>query len=89
MSFAPTKLYCDSYFPNTSTSLTMGNGHTAFSGLSDMTYTWVVDTSDNLTLNGQASGPSPAIQPITIKANGDVLIPSLDVLAPPLILPVS
>ena len=79
MSFVPTKLYCDSYFPNTETSLTMGNGHTQFAGLSDMTYSWVVDTSNNLVLNGQASGPSPAIQPILIAPNGDVSIPSLDV----------
>jgi hypothetical protein len=78
MSFVPTKLYCDSYFPNTETSLTMGNGHTQFAGLSDMTYSWVVDTSNNLVLNGQASGPSPAIQPIVINANGSVSIPSLD-----------
>jgi hypothetical protein len=79
MSFVPTKLYCDSYFPNTETSLTMGNGHTQFAGLSDMTYSWVVDTSNNLVLNGQASGPSPAIQPIVIAPNGNVSIPSLDV----------
>ena len=79
MSFVPTKLYCDSYFPNTETSLTMGNGHTQFAGLSDMTYSWVVDTSNNLVLNGQASGPSPAIQPILIAPNGNVSIPSLDV----------
>jgi len=79
MSFEPTKLFCDSFFPNTETSLTMGNGHTQFAGLSDMTYSWVVDTSDNLILNGQASGPSPAIQPIIISSNGTVSIPSFDV----------
>ena len=79
MSFVPTKLYCDSFFPNTETSLSMGNGHTQFAGLSDMTYEWVVDTSNNLVLNGQASGPSPAIQPIVIASNGNVSIPSLDV----------
>jgi hypothetical protein len=79
MSFVPTKLYCDSFFPNTETSLTMGNGHTQFAGLSDMTYSWVVDTSNNLVLNGQSSGPAPAIQPIVIASNGEVSIPSLDV----------
>lgn len=79
MSFVPSKLYCDSYFPNTETSLSMGNGHTQFPRLSDMTYSWVVDTSNNLTLNGQASGPSPAIQPIIVSSNGVVSIPSFDV----------
>jgi len=79
MSYAPSKLYCDSFYPDTETSLTMGNGHTQFAGLSDMTYSWVVDTSNNLVLNGQSSGPAPAIQPIVIASNGEVSIPSLDV----------
>lgn len=79
MSYAPSKLYCDSFYPNTETSLTMGNGHTQFAGLSDMTYSWVVDTSNNLVLNGQSSGPAPAIQPIIISSNGEVNIPSLDI----------
>jgi hypothetical protein len=79
MSFLPSSLTIDSFYPNTQASLYMGNGHTNFSGLSDIQYEWVVDTSNNLNLYGQASGPSPLTNPISISANGTVSIPSLDV----------
>jgi hypothetical protein len=79
MSYKPSNISIDSFYPNTEATFNMGNGHTILSGLSDMTYEWTVDSSNNLNLTGQASGPSPAIQPISIDQYGAVLIPSLTV----------
>ena len=72
MSFLPSSLTIDSFYPNTQASIYMGNGHTNFSGLSDMQFEWVVDTSNNLNLYGQASGPSPLTNPISISANANL-----------------
>jgi hypothetical protein len=54
--------------------LSLANGHTATSLLPDQEYTFTVDLSGHLKLTGQASSPSPSIQPIDIAPNGDITI---------------